>query len=62
MSKHQYMKHISKELKKINEIIDFKILHGLNYKEETRKHKELLGQMTMFRGDKPKFKFLSFFL
>ncbi len=49
MSKHQYMKHISKELKKINEIIDFKILHGLNYKEETKRHKDLLGQISMFK-------------
>jgi len=61
MSQHQYVKHINKELRRINEIIDFKILHGLSYREETRKHKELLNQMNMFKVKKPSFSLFNFF-
>lgn len=59
MSKHKYIKYVYNELKRINEIIDFKIAHGLSYKEETRLHKELLSQIGSL-GQKKRFNFLSF--
>lgn len=55
MSTHKYIKYISKELKKLNDVIDFKIMHGLSYREETRKHKDLFKQINALRKQKTSF-------
>jgi hypothetical protein len=44
MSKKQYSRSVDQELKHINEIIDFKILHGVGYYGEARRHRQLLIQ------------------
>ncbi len=44
--KHQeYLKIIEKELQRINKIIDYKIIHGLEYTQEARDHKLLLRKI-----------------
>lgn len=55
MSKHKYIKEMERELHHINEIIDFKILHGLAYRDETRMHKKLLNQIGSARRHKRSF-------
>jgi predicted SprT family Zn-dependent metalloprotease len=52
MSKHKYVKEMERELHRINEIIDFKILHGLVYREETRQHKKLMSQIGALRSQR----------
>jgi hypothetical protein len=59
MTQHKYIKEMERELKKVNEIIDFKILHGFGYREETRIHKKLLNQLSSFRRQKTKFNLFS---
>jgi hypothetical protein len=59
MTQHKYVKEMERELKKVNEIIDFKILHGFGYREETRIHKKLLNQLSSFRRQKTKFNLFS---
>ncbi len=44
MSKKQYTRGVDQELKHINEIIDFKILHDVGYYQEARRHRQLLIQ------------------
>jgi hypothetical protein len=60
MSKNTYVKYVENELKRINEIIDFKIAHGLGYKEETRMHKSLLTQISSMKPKKRSFSIFSF--
>lgn len=55
MSKHKYAKEIEREIQRVNEIIDFKILHGMSYQEETRMHRKLLGQLGTMRRHKRSF-------
>lgn len=45
MSKKQYHKALNTEIEKLNGIIDFKILHGADYKREAKRHKKLLSQI-----------------
>lgn len=45
MSQEQYLKYIKRELHAINKRIDYKILHGLNYKKEAEDHKLLLRKI-----------------
>ena len=45
MSKHQIVKSLRSEIKKINYVIDEKIIHGLPYSREARRHKFLISQM-----------------
>lgn len=45
MSKKQYHKALNDEIEKLNGIIDFKILHGADFKREARRHKRLLSQI-----------------
>lgn len=59
MTQHKYIKEMERELKKVNEIIDFKILHGFGYREETRIHKKLLNQLSSLRRHKTKFNLFS---
>lgn len=48
MSQKQYIKTIEKELRRINRIIDFKILNGEEYRKEARDHKLLLKKVRFY--------------
>lgn len=50
MSKSQIKTAIEVELKKLNETIDMKILRGISYRQEARRHKALLAQAERLRG------------
>ncbi|MBP6904544.1 MAG: hypothetical protein KBB91_00620 [Candidatus Pacebacteria bacterium] len=45
MTQNQYKKNIAHQLRILNERIDYKILHGQRYSEESRQHRELRRQM-----------------
>jgi hypothetical protein len=45
MSQEQYKKIIERELRNINQRIDFKIIKGEQYAEESKKHKMLLQKI-----------------
>lgn len=44
MSKYELRKTIQKELRELNYRIDMKIVRGLSYRQEARRHKFLLMQ------------------
>lgn len=44
MSKDQFEHSVNQELERLNEIIDFKIIHGVSYESDARKHRRLLIQ------------------
>ena len=46
MSKYQIAKEVQKELEVLNRRIDQKILRGVSYITEARRHKMLLAQLT----------------
>lgn len=48
MSKYQLTKAIQKELDVLNKRIDDKILRGISYASEAKRHKMLLAQLTRF--------------
>lgn len=48
MSGHTYKKTIESELRKLNEAIDLKIIKGVSYVKESRRHKFLLRQLKGF--------------
>ncbi|HEY9583585.1 MAG TPA: hypothetical protein VJI66_01310 [Candidatus Paceibacterota bacterium] len=50
MSKIQSINHIRKEIKKLNKNIDLRIIKGLPYKAEARRHKFLASQFYGFYG------------
>lgn len=41
MTRHQYTKSIYKELAALNERIDYKILRGIQYADDARRHRVL---------------------
>ncbi len=45
MTKHKIITTINKEINKINDEIDMKILQGLAYRAEARRHKMLLNKL-----------------
>jgi len=45
MSKHALERTIRRELEALNMKIDLKIIKGVSYKQEARRHKFLLAQM-----------------
>ena len=49
MSSHTFKKAIERELQKLNEEIDNKIVKGLSYVRESRRHKALLRQLNSFQ-------------
>ncbi len=52
MSKQKLITTIHTELEKINEQIDLKIIQGLEYKREARRHKFLVSHLTqVIRGE-----------
>lgn len=53
MSKQKLITTIHTELEKINEQIDLKIIQGLDYKRESKRHKFLVSHLTqVIRGTK----------
>ena len=51
MNKKTVFKEINKEIKKLNDSIDRKILKGRSYKKEARRHRELLVVMRSISRD-----------
>ena len=49
MSSHTFKKAIERELQRLNEEIDNKIVKGLSYINESRRHKTLLKQLDSFK-------------
>lgn len=49
MSKFQFEKEIEAELKRLNDSIDRKIIRGISYAKESRRHKFLLSQLRNMR-------------
>ncbi len=47
MSQAQYVKMLEREIQRINKIIDFKIIHGVDYSKEARDHKLLLRKVRL---------------
>jgi len=45
MSKHQTVKFIRMELDKLNQEIDLRIIKGMNYAREARRHRYLTSQL-----------------
>jgi hypothetical protein len=48
MSSNTFKKAIEQELRKLNEEIDSKIVKGLSYMKESKRHKTLLRQLNSF--------------
>ena len=48
MSSNTFKKAIERELQKLNEEIDNKIVKGISYVKESRRHKTLLNQLNSF--------------
>jgi len=53
MSKTTLFQKIHAELDKLNDRIDTKIIKGLQYEKEARRHKELLATLQYLREDVP---------
>jgi hypothetical protein len=45
MSKMSLIYNIRKEIRKLNDRIDYKIVHGESYEREARRHKDLVCQL-----------------
>lgn len=50
MKKQEYVKIVERELQRVNKIIDYKIIHGIEYAREARDHKLLLRKMRQHTG------------
>jgi len=48
MSKIKTIYNVEKEIKKLNSAIDLKIIKGLPYKAEARRHRFLMSQFNSF--------------
>lgn len=46
MKRSTSIRFIKNEIKKVNHLIDYKILHGVSYGREARQHKVLLQRLT----------------
>ena len=55
MSKYQIARELRREIKKINEKIDLRIIQGLSYREESRRHKFLVSQLARLQPRTPLF-------
>ena len=45
MSKREYIQALNDEIEKLNEVIDFKILHESDYRRESVRHRKLLSRI-----------------
>lgn len=61
MSKQQIATTIKKELEKVNEEIDMRILRGEPYRRQARQHRALLSQLRHVRSVGRSFSLFSFF-
>ena len=52
MSKQNFERSLRKELKVLNEIIDMKIVRGLSYATEARRHKFVLASLANIKRSK----------
>lgn len=52
MSKQNFEKSLKKELRVLNEIIDMKIVRGLSYASEAKRHKFVLASLANMRNSK----------
>ncbi len=50
MSKHNLERALRRELSSLNEIIDRKIIRGLSYSKEARRHKIVLRSLSNMRS------------
>lgn len=50
MSKNQMKYAIECEIRKLNEVIDMKIVRGQSYRHEARRHKMLVAQVKRMKG------------
>ena len=50
MTKYQYFRALENELAELNRAIDRKIVLGLKYNEEAKKHKMLVRKVKFLRG------------
>ena len=48
MSKNRFAYNVQKEIKKLNSTIDLKIIKGLPYRAEARRHRFLMSQFNSF--------------
>lgn len=53
MTKYQVSKAIFAEIIKLNQAIDRKIIAGISYREESRRHKSLLAKLRYLAGERP---------
>jgi len=61
MTKRQYKKQLIRELNRLNQDIDRKIMFGRQYRREARRHKKLLQQARILRRNEWKARILSMF-
>ncbi len=52
MSKQNFEKSLKKELRVLNEIIDMKIIRGLSYSREAKRHKFVLASLANIQKTK----------
>jgi hypothetical protein len=45
MSQREYLKALNAEIQKLNEVIDRRIIAGVDYRREAQRHKVLLRQL-----------------
>ncbi len=45
MSQREYLKALNAEIQKLNEVIDRRIIAGVDYRREAHRHKVLLRQL-----------------
>ncbi len=60
MTKYQYLNAIEREVKKLNETIDRKIVMGVDYSFEARRHRFLLARAKKLRRQSLFTRFFSF--
>lgn len=53
MSKHQIIRSLRSEIRKINRVIDQKIIMGVPYTLESRRHKFLISQLNRLAPQRP---------
>lgn len=61
MSKNTLVKELKKEINSLNAVIDIKIIRGLPYKNEARRHKFLKKQLNSLAWNNRLNQFISYF-
>ena len=60
MSKYQTLRAIRSELKRLNRLIDMRIIQGLSYKDLSRRHKFLMRELDSLESRRSWFSSLGF--